>query len=62
MGLAKYTKNEKDAIDEVRYQSGITVKPAYGPEDLAEAGFSYEKDLGDPGEFPFTRNRTSLSS
>ncbi len=56
MGVAKYTKNKKDAIEEVRYQSGITVKPAYGPEDLAQAGFTYEKDLGDPGEFPFTRS------
>ncbi len=56
MGVAKYTKNKKDAIAEVRYQSGITVKPTYGPEDLDQAGFTYEKDLGDPGEFPFTRS------
>jgi|GEM_PF-5687499 len=34
MGVAKYTKNEKDAVEEVRYQSGITVKPVYGPADL----------------------------
>ena len=56
MGVAKYIKNEKDAVTEVRYQSGITVKPSYGPEDLEEAGFKYEKDLGDPGEYPFTRS------
>jgi len=56
MGVAKYIKNEKDAVTEVRYQSGITVKPAYGPEDLEEAGFKYEEDLGDPGEYPFTRS------
>src|SRR3989339_455029 len=56
MGVAKYIKNEKDAIKEVIYQSGITVKPAYGPEDLERAGFSYEKDLGAPGEYPFTRS------
>ncbi len=56
MGVAKYTKNKKDAVEEVRYQSGITVKPSYGPEDLAQAGFAYDKDLGDPGEFPFTRS------
>ncbi len=56
MGVAKYIKNEKDAVKEVRYQSGITVKPVYGPEDLEEAGFEYEKDLGAPGEYPFTRS------
>jgi methylmalonyl-CoA mutase N-terminal domain/subunit len=56
MGVAKYTKNEKDAVEEVRYQSGITVKSSYGPADLEQAGFEYEKDLGEPGEFPFTRS------
>ena len=56
MGVAKYIKDEKGAVKEVTYQSGITVKPAYGPEDLEKAGFEYEKDLGAPGEYPFTRS------
>ncbi len=56
MGVAKYVKNEKDAIDEVIYQSGIHVKPVYTPQDLDEVGFDYEKDLGDPGQYPFTRS------
>ena len=56
MGVAKYIKDEKDAIQEVVYQSGIRVKPVYTPEDLKEVGFDYEKDLGDPGEYPFTRS------
>ena len=56
MGVAKYVKNEKDAIDEVIYQSGIRVKPVYTPQDLDEVGFDYEKDLGDPGQYPFTRS------
>jgi len=56
MGVAKYIKNEKDAIDEVIYQSGIRVKPAYTPQDLEDVGFDYEKDLGDPGQYPFTRS------
>ena len=56
MGVAKYIKDEKGAIQEVTYQSGIKVKPVYGPEDLEKAGFTYEKDLGSPGEFPFTRS------
>ena len=38
-------KQEKDAIEEVIYQSGISVKPVYTPEDLDKAGFDYEKDL-----------------
>ena len=56
MGVAKYIKNEKDAIEEVVYQSGIKVKPAYTPADLEAVGFEYEADLGDPGEYPFTRS------
>ena len=56
MGVAKYIKNEKDAIEEVIYQSGIRVKPVYTPRDLAEVGFDYEQDLADPGRYPFTRS------
>lgn len=32
--------------------SGITVNPVYRPED---AKIDYDKDLGEPGKFPFTR-------
>jgi len=56
MGVATYIKDEKDAIKEVILQSGVKVKPVYTPEDLARVGFDYQKDLGDPGEFPFTRS------
>jgi methylmalonyl-CoA mutase N-terminal domain/subunit len=56
MGVAKYIKDEKGAIKEVTYQSGIRIKPVYGPEDLERVGFTYEKDLGSPGEYPFTRS------
>jgi methylmalonyl-CoA mutase N-terminal domain/subunit len=61
MGVAKYIKDEKDAIKEVIYQSGIRVKPFYAPKDLEEAGFDYHKDLGDPGQYPFTRSLHPLS-
>ena len=60
MGVATYIKDEKDAILEVILQSGIKVKPVYTPEDLAASGFDYQKDLGDPGEFPFTRGIHAL--
>jgi methylmalonyl-CoA mutase N-terminal domain/subunit len=56
MGVAKYIKDEKDAIKEVIYQSGIKIKPVYTPKDLEEVGFEYGNDLGDPGEYPFTRS------
>ena len=42
-------------MDEDRREthSGIELKPVYGPEDLA--GFDPDRDLGRPGEPPFTR-------
>ncbi len=55
MPLAKYTRDEKDRLKKVEYTSGITIKTSYGPEDLEKVGFSYEKDLADPGQYPFTR-------
>ncbi|HEX9675527.1 MAG TPA: methylmalonyl-CoA mutase family protein [Anaerolineales bacterium] len=42
-----------DQLDEVTLESGISVKPVYGPEDLAAV--DPERDIGRPGEFPFTR-------
>ncbi len=56
MGVAKYIKDEKDAVKEVVYQSGMRIKPVYTPKDLEEIGFDYAKDLGEPGEYPFTRS------
>ena len=38
---------------QVILESGISVKPTYGPEDVAN--LNYQSDLGKPGEFPFTR-------
>ena len=34
---------------------GIDVKPLYTPADLESIGFDYLRDLGFPGEYPFTR-------
>ncbi len=56
MDVAKYIRDEKDVILDVILPSGIHVKPKYGPEDLEAIGFNYQKDLGEPGQFPFTRN------
>lgn len=56
MGVAKYIKNQADGIEKVIYQSGIEVKPFYGPKDLEIAGFDYDEDLADPGQYPYTRS------
>ncbi|MCL4744172.1 MAG: hypothetical protein KJZ83_02040 [Burkholderiaceae bacterium] len=32
---------------------GYQIKPVYGPGDIA--GLDYERDIGDPGRFPYTR-------
>jgi methylmalonyl-CoA mutase, N-terminal domain len=38
---------------DVRLHADIPVKPVYGPEDLA--GRDHARDIGQPGEYPFTR-------
>ncbi len=52
MGVATYIRDGKE-IKEVILESGISVKTCYSPEDIAD--FDYANDLGDPGEYPFTR-------
>ncbi|MEM3042577.1 MAG: methylmalonyl-CoA mutase family protein [Thermoplasmata archaeon] len=42
-----------EKVRPVILESGIEVKPVYGPEDLK--GFDPASELGKPGEFPFTR-------
>ena len=46
-------KTKPEEIKEIILESGIKVKPVYGPEDIK--GLNYEKDIGQPGEYPFTR-------
>lgn len=55
MSVARYIKDEKDKILDVIFESGIHINPSYSPKDLERVGFSYEKDLADPGEYPYTR-------
>jgi len=40
-------------MKEIRAHAGFPIKPVYGPEDLADVDF--ERDIGHPGEYPFTR-------
>jgi len=55
MAVARYIKDEKDQILDVILESGIHVKPSYSQKDLDAIGFSYNKDVADPGEYPYTR-------
>ena len=50
----KYREKETD----FKTASGIELKEVYTPEDVA--GIDYEKDIGHPGEYPFTRGHHPL--
>jgi methylmalonyl-CoA mutase, N-terminal domain len=43
----------RSEVRRVETTSGVEIKPLYGPADVA--GLDYQRDLGDPGEYPFTR-------
>jgi methylmalonyl-CoA mutase N-terminal domain/subunit len=48
------TKPKKEMkLRDVVLESGIPVKPIYGPEDVKDVEF--DRDIGEPGAFPFTR-------
>lgn len=54
----------KDVLDQKRErkekfetESGIKIKRLYTPVELEDIGFEYEKDLGFPGLYPFTRGK-----
>lgn len=53
---AEFAKERKK---EFATEHGIPVRRVYTPLDLQERGFDYAKDLGLPGEFPFTRGITA---
>ena len=40
---------------EFHTDSGISIDPLYTPEDLAAQDLDYHRDLGYPGEYPYTR-------
>ncbi len=46
-------KKEQMKLRPVILESGIEIKPVYCPEDLKD--LDYAKDIGNPGEYPFTR-------
>ena len=60
MGVARYIKDEKDAIRDVVYQSGIRIKPSYSPRDLEavapwKGAFTFRARPHGLGKREFTR-------
>jgi len=47
-----------EELKDVVLESGIKVKPVYGPEDVE--GIEYGEEIGQPGDYPFTRGIHSL--
>src|SRR2546425_9683803 len=45
--------SEKKLEEKIKTPSGLDVKTAYSPRDLAQ--WDSERDLGFPGEYPYTR-------
>jgi len=54
--LIKVTERRKEFFTD----SGIPVRTVYTPLDLERINFDYIKDLGFPGQYPFTRGREPL--
>ncbi|MBI4510577.1 MAG: methylmalonyl-CoA mutase family protein [Deltaproteobacteria bacterium] len=46
---------KKDPERKYETMSGVPLRNAYGPNDLAGRGWAYEERLGHPGQYPFTR-------
>ncbi|MBI4012040.1 MAG: methylmalonyl-CoA mutase [Candidatus Rokubacteria bacterium] len=44
---------DEKKLRDASYLDGIPIKPVYGPADLG--GFDHARDLGEPGQYPFTR-------
>ena len=51
--LKKALESTPEREDSFETSSGISMEPLYAPEDLAD--LDYQRDLGYPGEYPFTR-------
>jgi methylmalonyl-CoA mutase N-terminal domain/subunit len=51
--LEPFLRRNPERRDRFTTISGREIERVYAPDDLA--GFEYARDLGDPGEFPFTR-------
>src|SRR5919204_641974 len=46
-------RDVQEGVKRVQTTSGVDIKPVYTPDDVA--GLDYERDIADPGEYPYTR-------
>ena len=53
--LDPLVRRRPELEEEFSTESGLEQDAVYTPEDLKDAGFSYDRDLGYPGEYPYTR-------
>jgi len=53
MGKKAFETKSRDDSSNIYTVSGISVKNIYRPNDLKD--FTYEKNLADPGVYPYTR-------
>jgi len=54
------SKFQEERQERFQTDSGTEVKSLYTPVDLLEIGFDYERNLGSPGQYPFTRGKDPL--
>jgi methylmalonyl-CoA mutase, N-terminal domain len=54
------TPEARQSQESVVLDCGASVKPLYTPKDLENPGFDYDRDLGFPGQFPFTRGTSAV--
>ena len=52
---SKATEKQPERKQKFQTDIGIDIKPLYTPSDLSETEFDYHQDLGQPGQYPFTR-------
>ena len=55
---SEHTKQFPEREGTFETNSGLPVDPLYTPIDAENEGFDYLKDLGFPGEYPYTRGLT----
>ena len=53
--LAPVVKRHPERRERFQTESGIEEQTVYSPQDLESSGFEYHRDLGFPGEYPYTR-------
>jgi methylmalonyl-CoA mutase N-terminal domain/subunit len=56
--LKPFLKQSPERKDDFETDIGLTIERLYTPIHLSESGFDYEKDLGFPGSYPYTRGIT----